>query len=60
MKPCTLYAELGLNIAATSLVALASYQLLVRHTVIGRLLSGQRAANRSSKKSTKARVFAAR
>ncbi|PIF75789.1 hypothetical protein CLU95_2942 [Variovorax sp. 54] len=58
--PLGALAKMGLNIAATSLVALASYQLLVRHTVIGRLLNGQRAANRSSKKSTKARVFAAR
>lgn len=58
--PLGAVAKMGLNIAATSLVALASYQLLVRHTVIGRLLNGQRAANRASKKSTKARVFAAR
>lgn len=58
--PLGALAKMGLNIAATSLVALASYQLLVRHTVIGRLLNGQRAANRASKKSTKARVFAAR
>ncbi|MDZ4355987.1 MAG: acyltransferase family protein [Variovorax sp.] len=58
--PLGAVAKMGLNIAATSLAALASYQLLVRHTVIGRLLNGQRAANRSSKKSTKARVFAAR
>jgi fucose 4-O-acetylase-like acetyltransferase len=35
-------AKMGLNIAATSLVALASYELLVRYTPIGTLLSGRR------------------
>ena len=35
-------AKMGLNIAATSLVALASYQLLVRYTPIGTLLNGRR------------------
>jgi hypothetical protein len=41
-------------------VALASYQLLVRRTRIGTLLNGQRADSRSTRKSTKTRVFAAR
>lgn len=58
--PLGAVAKMGLNIAATSLVALASYQLLVRRTPIGRLLNGQRPENRSARKSTKARVFAAR
>jgi fucose 4-O-acetylase-like acetyltransferase len=55
-------AKMGLNIAATSLVALASYQLLVRRTPIGRLLNGQRGEEekRSTRKSTKARVLAAK
>lgn len=56
-------AKMGLNIAATSLVALASYQLLVRHTPIGRLLNGQRGGEeekRSTRKSTNARVLAAK
>jgi len=34
--------KMSLNIAATSLVALASYELLVRRTPIGTLLSGRR------------------
>lgn len=58
--PLGALAKMGLNIAATSLVALASYELLARRTPIGRLLNGQREAKRSSRKSTKARVFAAR
>jgi hypothetical protein len=60
--PLGALAKMGLNIAATSLVALASYQLLVRHTPIGRLLNGQRGEeeNRSTRKSTKARVLAAK
>jgi hypothetical protein len=58
--PLGAVAKMGLNIAATSLVALASYQLLVRRTRIGTLLNGQRADSRSTRKSTKTRVFAAR
>lgn len=58
--PLGAVAKMGLNIAATSLVALASYQLLVRHTPLGRLLNGQRAEKRSTRKSTKARVLAAK
>ena len=58
--PLGAVAKMGLNIAATSLAALASYQLLVRHTPVGRLLNGQRPESRSTRKSTKARVFAAR
>lgn len=58
--PLGAVAKMGLNIAATSLVALASYELLVRRTPIGRLLNGQRAENRSTRKSTKARVLAAK
>jgi fucose 4-O-acetylase-like acetyltransferase len=52
--------KMGLNIAATSLAALASYQLLVRYTFIGTLLNGRRAEKRSTRKSTKARVLPAR
>ena len=51
---------MGLNIAATSLAALASYQLLVRYTFIGTLLNGQRAEKRSTRKSTNARVLPAK
>ncbi|MGJ7604790.1 hypothetical protein ACSFA7_10625 [Variovorax sp. LT1R20] len=51
---------MGLNIAATSLVALASYQLLVRYTPVGTLLNGRRAEKRSNGKPTKARVLAAK
>jgi glucan biosynthesis protein C len=40
--PLGAVAKMGLNIAATSLVALASYQLLVRCTPIGTLLNGRR------------------
>jgi len=40
--PLGALAKMGLNIAATSLVALASYELLVRYTRIGTLLSGRR------------------
>jgi glucan biosynthesis protein C len=40
--PLGALAKMGLNIAATSLVALASYELLVRYTPIGTLLSGRR------------------
>jgi len=40
--PLGALAKMGLNIAATSLLALASYELLVRYTPIGTLLSGQR------------------
>ena len=40
--PFEALAKMGLNIAATSLVALASYELLVRYTPIGTLLSGRR------------------
>jgi len=58
--PLGAVAKMGLNIAATSLAALASYQLLVRRTPVGRLLNGQRPESRSTRKSTKARVFAAR
>jgi hypothetical protein len=58
--PLGAVAKMGLNIAATSLVALASYQLLVRHTRLGTLLNGQRAEKRSTRKSTKARVLAAK
>ncbi|MGJ7527060.1 acyltransferase family protein [Variovorax sp. GB1P17] len=61
--PLGAVAKMGLNIAATSLMALASYQLLVRHTPIGRLLNGQRKEEeekRSTRKSTKARVLAAK
>ncbi|WP_432728527.1 acyltransferase family protein [Variovorax sp. W6] len=58
--PLGAIAKMGLNIAATSLVALGSYQLLVRRTPIGTLLNGQRPENRSDRKSTKARVLAAR
>ncbi|QNK70208.1 acyltransferase family protein [Variovorax sp. PAMC26660] len=60
--PIGALTKMGLNIAATSLVALASYQLLVRHTPIGRLLNGQRKEEekRSTRKSTKARVLAAK
>ncbi|MET3476239.1 acyltransferase family protein [Variovorax atrisoli] len=58
--PLGAVAKMGLNIAATSLAALASYQLLVRRTPVGRLLNGQRPENRSTRKSTKARVLAAR
>jgi len=53
-------AKMGLNIAATSLAALASYQLLVRYTPVGTLLNGRRAEKRSTRKSTKARVLPAR
>jgi hypothetical protein len=52
--------KMGLNIAATSLVALASYQLLVRYTFIGTLLNGRRAEKRSTRKSTNARVLPAK
>lgn len=58
--PLGAVAKMGLNIAATSLVALASYELLVRRTPVGRLLNGQRPENRSTRKSTKARVLAAK
>jgi fucose 4-O-acetylase-like acetyltransferase len=58
--PLGAVAKMGLNIAATSLAALASYQLLVRRTPVGRLLNGQRPESHSTRKSTKARVFAAR
>jgi len=58
--PLGAVAKMGLNIAATSLAALASYQLLVRRTPVGRLLNGQCPESRSTRKSTKARVFAAR
>ncbi|MDQ0573322.1 glucan biosynthesis protein C [Variovorax paradoxus] len=34
--------KMGLNIAATSLTALASYQLLVRYTPVGTFLNGQK------------------
>ena len=40
--PFSAVTKMGLNIAATSLVALASYQLLVRYTPIGTLLNGRR------------------
>jgi glucan biosynthesis protein C len=40
--PLGAVAKMGLNIAATSLVALASYQLLVRCTPVGTLLNGRR------------------
>jgi len=58
--PVGAVAKMGLNIAATSLAALTSYQLLVRHTFVGALLNGQRAEKRSTRKSTKARVLAAK
>ena len=35
-------AKIGLNIAATSLLSLASYHLLVRYSAVGTLLNGQR------------------
>ena len=35
-------AKIGLNIAATSLLSLASYHLLVRYSAVGALLNGQR------------------
>ena len=35
-------AKIGINIAATSLLCLASYHLLVRYSAVGALLNGQR------------------
>ena len=35
-------AKIGINIAATSLLSLASYHLLVRYSAVGTLLNGQR------------------
>lgn len=43
-EPWPALVKMGVNIALTSALALASYQLAVRHTWVGRLLNGQRAA----------------
>ncbi|MFM9923956.1 acyltransferase family protein [Variovorax sp. H27-G14] len=58
--PLGAIAKMGLNIAATSFMALASYELLVRRTPIGTLLNGRRNENRAARKSTKTRVFTTR
>ncbi|KIQ35769.1 acyltransferase [Variovorax paradoxus] len=58
--PLGAVAKMGLNIAATSLAALASYQLLVRCTPVGTLLNGRRAGKRSGAQPTKARALAAK
>ncbi|MFO1330632.1 MAG: acyltransferase family protein [Rubrivivax sp.] len=42
LLPLGAAAKMGINIALTTVLALASYQLLVRHTAIGRLLNGRR------------------
>ncbi|MEJ7805664.1 MAG: acyltransferase family protein, partial [Telluria sp.] len=42
--PLNAAAKMAINIAATTVVCLVSYQLLVRHTMIGVLLNGRRAA----------------
>ena len=41
--PLNFPAKMALNIVATSAACLLTYQLLVRHTVIGVLLNGRRA-----------------
>jgi glucan biosynthesis protein C len=47
-------AKMGLNIAATSMAALASYQLLVRRTPLGTLLNSRRAGRRCATEPTRA------
>ena len=40
--------RMALNIAMTTLACLLSYQLLVRHTLVGVLLNGKRQAKRAA------------
>ncbi|HEY0845844.1 MAG TPA: acyltransferase family protein [Noviherbaspirillum sp.] len=40
--------KMGINIVATTLACLATYQLLVRHTPVGTLLNGRRIPSRGS------------
>jgi hypothetical protein len=46
--PLSALAKMGINIAATTLACLVSYELLVRHTWIGVLLNGKRQARASA------------
>lgn len=48
-------AKFAIAVLATFSVSLASYQLLVRHTVVGRLLNGKHATTRQSTESMVAR-----
>ena len=47
------HLRLGLNIAATSLLSLASYHLLVRYTAVSSLLNGKRHARQAQVSATR-------